>query len=317
VNVIEHLEMRCLACGVRSVHEARFCRQCGTMLRLDDFLGSTQNVSPDALTVEFHEPRRNTTPLLGPFATAPAVGHTTDLEEIAPPEKAIEEPTGGVAEIPIKEERIYASQPLPAKAPAFAPRPSPKRNQRRMAVAGMLVLVGFGGLMVLGMHRKSAASLIPNAAPVPVASLKQEDDHVPTGPEPSLPASVPAQVSSPAPSVAVKTEAATTRRPARRAPKTVEIEPSHTTADRADPPPQTVATAAPKKTAPGRVTRDPNELYQRAMNIVRGRDVKKLSRAELLLAMQYFQNIRSGPNRLEADRQAELLGREIDRRTWK
>jgi hypothetical protein len=62
---------------------------------------------------------------------------------------------------------------------------------------------------------------------------------------------------------------------------------------------------------------DSDALYQRASNIVRGRDVKKLSRIELLQALQFYQNVKQGLNRESAAREADRLGREFDRRTWK
>lgn len=56
------LEVRCFSCSVLSVREARFCRQCGALLRKDNLLDGAE-ISPDALTVELHEPKRQTTPL--------------------------------------------------------------------------------------------------------------------------------------------------------------------------------------------------------------------------------------------------------------
>jgi hypothetical protein len=54
-------------------------------------------------------------------------------------------------------------------------------------------------------------------------------------------------------------------------------------------------------------------FYFQAVNIVNGRDPRQLKRAELLYALQLFQNVRSGPNVTEARRQAARLVKELDR----
>ncbi len=57
-----------------------------------------------------------------------------------------------------------------------------------------------------------------------------------------------------------------------------------------------------------------DDFYREALNIVQGRDVKSLQRAELLRAMQLFQNVRDGAHSNDARRYAERLGKEYDRR---
>lgn len=54
-------------------------------------------------------------------------------------------------------------------------------------------------------------------------------------------------------------------------------------------------------------------FYFQAVNVINGRDPRSLKRAELLHALQLFQNVKSGPHVLEARRQAQRLGRELDR----
>jgi tetratricopeptide (TPR) repeat protein len=55
-------------------------------------------------------------------------------------------------------------------------------------------------------------------------------------------------------------------------------------------------------------------FYTQALNIVQGRDVKSLQRAELLRALQFFQNVKSGPHADDARKYADRLGKEYDRR---
>lgn len=55
-------------------------------------------------------------------------------------------------------------------------------------------------------------------------------------------------------------------------------------------------------------------FYTQALNIVQGRDVKSLPRADLLRALQFFQNVKSGPHADDARKYADRLGKEYDRR---
>ncbi|MBC7910693.1 MAG: tetratricopeptide repeat protein [Pyrinomonadaceae bacterium] len=76
--------------------------------------------------------------------------------------------------------------------------------------------------------------------------------------------------------------------------------------------PAPVAAAPPNNRAPE--NNNPDKLYFEALNIVQGRDVKTLQRAELLRAMQLFQNVKSGPHSSDAKKQEKRLGKEYDRR---
>jgi tetratricopeptide (TPR) repeat protein len=79
----------------------------------------------------------------------------------------------------------------------------------------------------------------------------------------------------------------------------------------AQPTPAPTTTPANDNRAP--VT-DADAYYERGMNIIRGRDLKSLPRAELLQALEYFQRARGGTRRAESARYIQLLGREYDRR---
>jgi tetratricopeptide (TPR) repeat protein len=61
-------------------------------------------------------------------------------------------------------------------------------------------------------------------------------------------------------------------------------------------------------------TTDPDAYYFKALNIVNGRDPKKLSDGELTAALNYFLRAQGGAHSAEASRNAERLGREYDRR---
>lgn len=75
----------------------------------------------------------------------------------------------------------------------------------------------------------------------------------------------------------------------------------------------TPAVAPPKIEPPA--NNDADAPYQRAYNAVNGRDLKKLSQAELITALIEFQKAaRSGTHQEQARRYADLLGKEYDRR---
>lgn len=68
---------------------------------------------------------------------------------------------------------------------------------------------------------------------------------------------------------------------------------------------------------PAEDSNNAERFYNEAVNIVQGRDVKTLQRAELLRALQLFQNIRTGPHAGDAKKYADRLGKEYDRRRKK
>jgi tetratricopeptide (TPR) repeat protein len=77
------------------------------------------------------------------------------------------------------------------------------------------------------------------------------------------------------------------------------------------PPPQPAPTPAGDNRAPVTTA---DAYYDRGLNIIRGRDLKSIPRAELLQALEYFQRAQSGTRRIEATRYIQQLGREYDRR---
>jgi tetratricopeptide (TPR) repeat protein len=82
----------------------------------------------------------------------------------------------------------------------------------------------------------------------------------------------------------------------------------------ASPTPQPAPTAAATQT-PAETRVDYDSYYFQAVNIVNGRDPKQIERAELLRALALFQKAAlGGSHRIEAQRYADRLGKEYDRR---
>lgn len=221
--------------------------------------GSTELVSPDAVTVELTAHRRSTEQFRIP--TAPAGVVETRIES---------------ADLDRHLANVYRAQVIERA-----------KHKRRMAVALLLAVVSIAGLTVWGLRRQPRLEVAQNA---PLGSAP--NPNVPTIDEPD--SNQIATISIPD----IETGASVTAVPPRRAER----------------PKAANNFAGP--TVPVALKVDTTALYQRAVNIVSGRDVKKLKRAELLQALQYFQNVKSGPNQPEANRQAERLGREFDRRTF-
>jgi hypothetical protein len=251
------------------------------LLRPDVPFEGAERVSPDAATVELGEIKRRTTPLILPEKRGETV--------------AVKRETGYV------DETVAVADTGPL-APV-------KSNRRRnLAVIGLVGIVGIGATFAVGLRRQGekAVGAIP-ALPVSAPPLKPL--LVTTGTE-TTPVGPPETAHPAPPPAGPKGHQGT-----EETPRVVVIEPSRS------------GTGATGQTEIASLNREPahkapadsasSEMYQRAVNIVGGRDVKLLSRAELLQAMQYFQNVKNGPNQPDAGRQADRLGREIDRRTWK
>jgi hypothetical protein len=63
---------------------------------------------------------------------------------------------------------------------------------------------------------------------------------------------------------------------------------------------------------------NPDALFGEGMRIVGGRDPKKLMKADLIRALEFFQYAtQKGAHRGEASKYADLLGKELDRRNKK
>ena len=81
------------------------------------------------------------------------------------------------------------------------------------------------------------------------------------------------------------------------------------------PAPTVAPTTTPAATATAEARLDYDSYYFQAVNIVNGREPKQIERAELLRALALFQKAAlGGSHRIEAQRYADRLGKEYDRR---
>lgn len=283
------LEIRCLSCSVLSVREARFCRQCGAILRKDDpLLGA--DVSPDALTIELHEPKRQTTPL-------------PSLEDrLTSQQEAIR--TGDITLGPLE--------------PAHLGAPIRGFATKRIAAVWLAAVVGVGGLVWWQRSHRLVNSPPPPASTVAQGPDGLEDPVPPHAPPDAVATDEPAVTPRPNHSPRSLPEPGKPERSSSRRVVEVSRDRDYSSVARSNPSsydPSRVTAAQPPIAQPIRDESD--ALYRQGVNIVGNRDVKKLSRNELLRALQCYQNVKQGPNRENAAREAERLGREFDRRTWK
>lgn len=61
----------------------------------------------------------------------------------------------------------------------------------------------------------------------------------------------------------------------------------------------------------GKAANDPAASYNRAMKIIEGKDIKKMNRADLILAYTLFQYAQRGPNKADAERHLRELDNEL------
>lgn len=256
-------------------------------------------------------------------------GTTTIINDYAAP------PTGELA--PAAQTTVAASAPAPAAQHATATARRPRRAL--VPVAVLLLLVTLSGTLLayyfLRHRTTESAANVANAsnsnqaaepANSPVAEAGTVEAKAPDAlPSPEATTGETPQP-SPKPSASIdatreararqerEREAETetpvlsgTPTPAPTASPVVQPTPAQTQAKTQTPPP------APAKTNGDATQATADTFYFQAVNLVNGREPRTLPRAELLRALQLFQNVTSGPHAAEARKQAVRLGRELDR----
>ena len=342
----------CSSCGAVTAAETRFCRHCGALLKAGATFGENETISPLAQTIPLSG-EGHATSSFGTNDTGSTVSETKrvrseemeqllrrsametvpdggNIHESAADQNYVVPPTSTLAPAP----PVFAHAVAPAPA-AAAPRPVAPASRRQprawMWMTGLLLLVAFPAavLAYYFLHRSSAPESANNAPAVansnqPTEPVNANSSHAASGEVAAAPPEAPPE-ETPKPTPQPSASAPSSPREARarpeaaretEAPVVATASPPATT-----PPPAPVAqaTPTPPPAAPtntnGTTTAqaDSEVFYFQAVNIVDGRDPRTISRAELLRALQLFQNVKSGPHAGEAKRQAERLGKELDR----
>lgn len=251
-------------------------------------------------------------------------------------------PTGELTEKQQAPAAVSPSSPL-ARAAASAPRAATTRPQTRARalIIAMLLLAALSGAVLayyLLRQRTPAsasnvadgainsnqviASVNANSTVEEAGTTEATQAHTAEPQSEETPQASPTPSASPAPT----RDARAKQEQRERATETPAVAPSPLA-----PTPTPVAQASPAQTTtPSQPTTPANantnsnstpsaqstsseDFYFQAVNLVNGRAPRTLPRAELLRALQLFQNVKSGPHAAEARRQAARLGRELDR----
>lgn len=328
----------CSKCGIVAADEVRFCRHCGTPLQTAGRLDGHETISPLAQTVPLSN-EGLTTSSLGADDGGGSASETgrvarAEMEQLLRRSRLAVEtdgkmgadgnsalssdyaapPTGELT----RETPVQAS--VPAAALSQAPAPATRRRSW-MLMTGLLLLATLtGALLAYSFLRQRPNETAPAATTSEnsnqaVASVNTNSTVGETGVHATeLP---PPVVMQPTPSASIEPTRDARSKPEREQTTQAPL-PESTPKLTPTSSPVAVAQATPLPTPNSErrevATEDSsNNFYFQAVNILNGRDPRQLKRAELLHALQLFQNVKSGSNVAEARRQAARLGKELDR----
>ncbi|HEY0384611.1 MAG TPA: zinc-ribbon domain-containing protein [Pyrinomonadaceae bacterium] len=342
----------CPSCGAETAAEVRFCRHCGASLKAVA-ASENERISPLAQTVPLSGEGLTTSSLgaddPGGTASETKRVHRAEMEHLFSHTRFENAPNsqrdGDGSRSSSNVVSDYAApqtgelaRPVIDGDPASGARtphaPAIKRSRRpRVLMAALLLLATLSGALVAyyflrhrSTQKTSEATAASNsnqasessstASPVETATAETTADTVvvpppqtegTARPQPSAESSREARLRQereraiPSPAVALPTPS-----------------PEASVSPVAQATPTPVQTPAPTP-SPAVANRNAaqtgsEEFYFQAVNLVNGRDPRSLQRAELVRALQLFLNVKSGPHLGEAARQADRLGRELDRR---
>jgi hypothetical protein len=253
-------------------------------------------------------------------------GTTTVISDYAAP------PTGELVQA---APTPVAAIPAPAQSAQRAPAATRPRRSWVLATTLLLLATLFGALLAYYFLRQRAtqsAATVTNVtgeangnqaaepANSPVADSPVAEGGVEAAEAPDVAPPQPEATATPAPKTSASIEATHEAR-ARQERETEAPALAGTPTPAPSASPLTQATPAQTQTpAPARSNSDAqtaqansDTFYFQAVSVVNGRAPRSLPRAELLRALQLFQNVVSGPHVAEARKQAAQLGRELDR----
>jgi hypothetical protein len=330
--------------------EARFCRHCGAPLRTVATFGNDEPISPLAQTVPLSG-EGLTTSNLGADEDGGTASDTrrvarAEMEQLLRRARFEVQPDGrrdgdgttavisDYAAPPTGELRQEAPSQVAVSAPAHsAQRAAVAARPRRSwaLVTALLLLATLSGALLayyfLRQRTTENAANVTNAANSnqPAEAVNANSAVAEAGVEAAgVPEAGPQAEETPQPSPRPSASVEQARAKRERGTETAVLQATPTPTPTASPVAQATPTEATAAPSPATTTNNSNggtettqassdSFYFQAVNLVNGRDARSLSRAELLRALQLFQNVRSGPHVAEARKQAARLGREFDR----
>ena len=341
----------CPNCGVVTPPEARFCRHCGAPLRTGATLGGSETVSPLAQTVPLSGEGLTTSSLGTDESGRPApetkrvrqaeIEHLfrhTRLEVATDDQKKMDGNAAADSDYaaPQTGELVQGTR-RPAVAEATTATPAARaahgaRSRRSwLLMTSLLLLATLSGALIAyyflrqratqGAGETTVASNT-NQAAEQTAGPTTETANVNTSPvEAQTVETAPQPEERPAPTVKPSASVEQTRDERAKLERERQTEaPASTPTPVPTPSPAAQAQPTPAPSPAGSnnssTTTPPatsDAFYFQAVNIVNGREPRSLKRAELLRALQLFQNVTSGPHVAEARKQSARLSRELDR----
>lgn len=343
----------CSNCGVATPPEARFCRHCGAPLRMGGTfehepispLAQTVPLSGEGLTTSSLGTDETGRPAPETKRVRQAeIEHLLRRTHLEATPDANSDGDGSAAlnfdyAAPQTGELVQkASAPAAANAPApstgrVAARDGARPRRSWILMTSLLLLATLSGaLFAYYFLRRSATQ---SAGETPTASNSNQTAEQTVGPTTETanvnasaveaeavetaqpqPEVSPAPAAKPSASVEAPREARTKQERERETQASAPVS-TPSPAPTVSPAAQTRPTPAPSPAGDGAngTTTQANSdaFYFQAVNIVNGREPRLLKRAELLRALQLFQNVTSGTHSAEARRQAARLSRELDR----
>lgn len=332
----------CSSCGVVTAPEARFCRHCGAVLKAAATLSDSEPVSPLAQTIPLDGAGHPTSGLSADDAGGSA--SNTQRVERAEMERLLRRSrfettfdkrdaaaiaAADYAAPQTGELTPLANMPAPASMPIQTKGHSTGQPRSRRAWVLMvgLVLATLSGVALayyfLRPRTERSAGEVVAASnsnnPAEAANVNSSAGTV--GKEEVGASNVeapPGETPRPTPKPSASNEPPRdTRERQGQAPALATNTPM--TVPTAAPVVQATPTPAPSP-APSPVNggtpveANADAFFFQAVNLVNGRDPRSLQRAELLRALQLFQNVKRGEHAAAARREAERLGKELDRR---
>lgn len=332
----------CSSCGVVTAPEARFCRHCGAVLKASATLGGSELISPLAQTIPLDGSGHATSGLSTNDVGSSSASDTqrvdrAEMERILrrsrfettfdKRDEATASAAADYAAPQTGELKPLASVPAAASAPAQtnAHSASPPRSRRAWGVTITLLLAtlcvaALAYYFVRQRAQKNAgevAAISNSNSAADAANVNSSTETV--GKEEAGASDAEAQPGgtpqpTPKPSASIGPPRGTREREADApalATSTPQPVPTAAPVIQATPtPPPTPASG--NGGTPVEATAD--AFFFQAVNLVNARDPRSLQRAELLRALQLFQNVKSGTHAAAARREAERLGKELDRR---
>ncbi|HYE65657.1 MAG TPA: zinc ribbon domain-containing protein [Pyrinomonadaceae bacterium] len=332
------MEKHCPQCGVRVGPRARFCRMCGAPLEVesgrtaDDPLMQTlpahKEVRPtEGLSIEDLQGHGQSTSRLGSAEVEELLQRAERTPQTeAGPDATDPEATLSGARIDPDVTLYAAPQPAghtstpAAQSPIHAPSKSRARGLWVVFLfVGLIGVVLVAGLLTLLAFNRMTSSKASDSSKITDRDQKQqvasESVERATQPVPTPSFSRKAVNESAPQTKTVNVELSRDRSTQIARKRSTEAVSSP--APSVSPTPSLVKRRAPAAPPASKraAQHTPESYYFQALEIIKGRDLKKMPRADLLRALEYFQRAAlDSAHRQEARRYAERLAREFDRR---